>query len=284
MLQRGLKGSNPLMGLSFWRNGIIAADAADGAVSLVGSERPPMECCSRPLRARDRWLFDCLCGALAAAERQSVGPLKPMSNEKKSSLGEINTFSKHTPLLYFAPKRPENSVEANMLSQASILIRVPRAGDGDGLARSWIDAGSYYAQLDPDLFQVPAVDGLAAALETWVLNTTAEVTLVRVAEHNRAVVGFIHATIQPPLPTAAHQFVRDVALTRVMIDALIVQQAYWRHGIGTQLLMAAEAWGRSQKAVIALLDTYSESPISIPFYEQRMGYRRRAVHLRKSLR
>ena len=48
--------------------------------------------------------------------------------------------------------------------------------------------------------------------------------------------------------------------------------------------MAAEAWGRSQNAVIALLDTYSESPISIPFYEQRMGYRRRAVHLRKSLR
>jgi GNAT superfamily N-acetyltransferase len=123
-----------------------------------------------------------------------------------------------------------------MLSQASILIREPRAGDGDGLARSWIDAGSYYAQLNPDLFQVPAVDGLAAELETWVLNTTAEATLVRVAEHNGGVVGFIHATIQPPLPTAAHQFVRDVALTRVTIDALIVQQAYWRHGIGTQLL------------------------------------------------
>jgi hypothetical protein len=34
------------MGLSFWRSGIIAAETADGAVSLVGSERPPMECCS----------------------------------------------------------------------------------------------------------------------------------------------------------------------------------------------------------------------------------------------
>jgi hypothetical protein len=46
MLQRGLDGSKPLMGLSFWRSGIIAAETADGAVSLVGSERPPMECCS----------------------------------------------------------------------------------------------------------------------------------------------------------------------------------------------------------------------------------------------
>jgi len=48
MLQRGLDGSKPLMGLSFWRSGIIAAETADGAVSLVGSERPPMECCSWP--------------------------------------------------------------------------------------------------------------------------------------------------------------------------------------------------------------------------------------------
>jgi hypothetical protein len=46
MLQRGLEGSNPLMGLSFWRSSIIIAETADGAVSLVGSERPPMECCS----------------------------------------------------------------------------------------------------------------------------------------------------------------------------------------------------------------------------------------------
>ena len=29
--------------------------------------------CSRPLRARDRWLFDRCCGALAAADGQPVG-------------------------------------------------------------------------------------------------------------------------------------------------------------------------------------------------------------------
>jgi hypothetical protein len=48
-----LEGSNPPMGLSFWRTGIIAADTADGAVSLVGSDAPLMACCSRPPAARE---------------------------------------------------------------------------------------------------------------------------------------------------------------------------------------------------------------------------------------
>ena len=96
-------------------------------------------------------------------------------------------------------------------------------------------------------------------------------------------VGFSHAAIQPPLATAAYQFVRDVAYPRLNIHTLVVQQAYWRHGIGTQFLATAEEWGRSKGARIALLDTYSESPISLPFYEQRMCYHRRAIHLRKSL-
>src|SRR5262245_16503420 len=107
-------------------------------------------------------------------------------------------------------------MEGAMLSQAPILIREPRAGDGEGLAHAWIDAGRYYSQLDSDLFQVPVADGLAASLEAWVLNAIGEATLIRVAEHDRQVVGFIHATIQPPLPTGAQQFVRDVALTRLM--------------------------------------------------------------------
>jgi len=46
---------------------------------------------------------------------------------------------------------------------------------------------------------------------------------------------------------------------------------------------AAEEWGRSNGAAIALLDTYVGSPVSVPFYEQRMGYERRALYFRKTL-
>jgi hypothetical protein len=37
---------------------------------------------------------------------------------------------------------------------------------------------------------------------------------------------------------------------------------------------AVEEWARSRGAVIALVDTYIKSPLSMPFYEQRMGYSR----------
>ena len=74
MLQRGLKDSKPRMGLSFWRSGIIAAEMADGAVSLVGSERPPMECCSgRALRLE----------ILAVLERDSLPSAVPFSMARR---------------------------------------------------------------------------------------------------------------------------------------------------------------------------------------------------------
>lgn len=45
----------------------------------------------------------------------------------------------------------------------------------------------------------------------------------------------------------------------------------------------AEEWGRERGAVIALLDTYVGSEVSVPFYEQRMGYARRALRFKKRL-
>ena len=57
--------------------GVIACRS--GAVMRGASERHsparPTRRSSRPLRARDRSLFARCCDALAAAERQSVGPL-----------------------------------------------------------------------------------------------------------------------------------------------------------------------------------------------------------------
>jgi hypothetical protein len=34
---------------------------------------------------------------------------------------------------------------------------------------------------------------------------------------------------------------------------------------------------------VALLDTWIDSPVSVQFYERRMGYRRRALRMRKPL-
>jgi hypothetical protein len=48
------------------------------------------------------------------------------------------------------------------------------------------------------------------------------------------------------------------------------------------LLAAAHQWGARAGATLARLDTYADSPTSVPFYH-RMGYARRAVILDRPL-
>jgi GNAT superfamily N-acetyltransferase len=164
-----------------------------------------------------------------------------------------------------------------------VLIRAPRAGDGDGLARCWLDAAAYYATLNPDLFQIPQADGLAQRLEEWLLNITSEDAHALVAEKNGQVVGFITAAVESPVENAAEQLLRDLGRVRVVMHALVVQEEHRRQGIGARLMESAEEWARSRGAVIALVDTYVGSPLSVPFYETRMGYSRRTLRFRKEL-
>jgi GNAT superfamily N-acetyltransferase len=159
---------------------------------------------------------------------------------------------------------------------ADVILRAPRAGDGDGLARSWLDAGADYVTLNPDLFQIPQADGLAQRLDEWLLNIASEDAHALVAEKDEQVVGFITAAVERPVENAAGQLLRDLGRVRVVIHALVVQEAHRWQGIGTRLMEAAEEW-------IVLLDTYVGSPLSVPFYEQRMGYSRRALRFRKTL-
>jgi GNAT superfamily N-acetyltransferase len=62
-----------------------------------------------------------------------------------------------------------------------------------------------------------------------------------------------------------------------------VEGSYRRRGVGAQLLRAAEAWGRDKGAVRSVLTTYHASPLSVPFYEQGMGYERRSIVFEKRL-
>jgi hypothetical protein len=80
---------------------------------------------------------------------------------------------------------------------------------------------------------------------------------------------------------AYRQLTREHGWTRLVVDALIVVREHWRQGSGTALLQAAESWGRDMGAEIVRLDTYAQSPVSVPFYEQRMGYLRRSIVFQK---
>jgi GNAT superfamily N-acetyltransferase len=126
-------------------------------------------------------------------------------------------------------------------------VRIARPGDGAGIARVWLDSSAYYAEVDGRL------------------------------------VGWLSARLEFPDHNADRQFVREHDWTRLLVDALIVERQQWRRGIGTMLLEAAESWGRAHGAQVVRLDTYAQGPVSVPFYEQHMGYQRRSIVFQKQL-
>jgi hypothetical protein len=48
-------------------------------------------------------------------------------------------------------------------------------------------------------------------------------------------------------------------------------------------MQAVEGWAREKGATLVSLETDIASPLSMPFYERRMAYRRRAVIFEKRL-
>ena len=166
----------------------------------------------------------------------------------------------------------------------SVQIRLPRPGDGEGMARVWLSAGAYYADLDPALFQVPSADGLAESFEADIEARSTDTGSLRlVAERDSAVTGCLSAHVEYPVASIAHQLVRELGWIRLLVDALVVDRAVWRQGIGGALLTEAESWGHHLGARVVRLDTYADGPVAVPFYERHMGYQRRSILFQKPL-
>ena len=149
-------------------------------------------------------------------------------------------------------------------------------------SRAWLSAGAYYANLDPEYFQVPRTEGLAERLDNQ-FNQHDNDSLQLVAELDGHVVGWLWARIERPGQNASAQLTREHGWTRLAVASLIVDSDHWRGGAGTALLEEAETWGRAHGAEAATLDTYAYSPVSVPFYEDHMGYERRSILFQKRL-
>jgi GNAT superfamily N-acetyltransferase len=162
-------------------------------------------------------------------------------------------------------------------------IREYRDGDAAGIVRISRENACVYARLAPDYFRTPDEDGFVELIENDGDWRDAPENLALVAEVDGEVVGYLEASVHAPLETARWQAQRDLATTRLAINFVGTADAQKRRGIATRLVAAAEAWGRSQGATVALCDTYIDSPLSVPFWERRMGYTRRAVVFRKPL-
>lgn len=75
-------------------------------------------------------------------------------------------------------------------------VRVAGPGDGERIASAWLDAGAYYAALDPDYTMTPSVAELA---ELWdaAVSTDDPASLALVAERDDRVIAWLLARYMP---------------------------------------------------------------------------------------
>jgi len=173
-------------------------------------------------------------------------------------------------------------VSAGRADRVTLTIREAVAGDGAAIARVHSDSSAYYAGLAPELFRMPEEDGLVEFLEPTPADNSGSSLLV-VADEAGEVVGVLLAELLTPGDTERFQSPAELREVRLFIQALSVLRSHWRRGIATALVRAAEAWGREAGATVVMCDTWPESPVSLPFWENGMGYETRSIRLSKRL-
>lgn len=164
-----------------------------------------------------------------------------------------------------------------------VEVRAARPGDGSALAAAWLDNAEYYVERFPDDFRVPDEEGLEAWFEEGLTERLSPTELHLVATVDGAVAAFVYARLTLPDRDATRQMLADYPYPRVHVEALGTANAYQRRGLATLLVEAVEFWARDHDARAISAETYLDSPVSIPFWEERMGYRRRSVKLTKRL-
>jgi GNAT superfamily N-acetyltransferase len=142
--------------------------------------------------------------------------------------------------------------------------------------------GRYYTALDPERFQVPDDRGLVAWVQARLSQSHAD-ELWLVAEVDGHVAGELEARVERAREGASRQILRELGVTRLLIDALLVDEPYRRQGIGTALMRAAEDWAIARGATTTFLNTYINSPTAVPFYERQMGFQRKSLGFIKAL-
>ena len=170
-----------------------------------------------------------------------------------------------------------------MCGVGAVAIRAARPEDAEGLAEAWREFGRYYADIDPNEFRVPNEEGLADWFKSGLTEERPDDSLWLVAERDNRVIGFVRAQIWSPAEDAGRQILRETGEPVLKVDSISVRETDRLQGVGSALMSAAENWGRQRGATRAVVISYANSPSSVPFYEDRMGYTRHTIGFLKSL-
>jgi GNAT superfamily N-acetyltransferase len=150
----------------------------------------------------------------------------------------------------------------------AITIRPVVSEDADAIARTFLESAEYHARLDAERYSPPTIEMISARYREGRqhLSDADAVGITLVAELAGDIVGFIDARLEQS-PDPMH---REIIYCHVAEFA--VSSRFQNQGIGTQLLQAAEDWGRRQGAELASLEYHVANKRASVFYGQRMGY------------
>jgi len=156
----------------------------------------------------------------------------------------------------------------NEVSKLAAIIRRAVVEDADGIARTFLESAEHHASLDPELYFVPEAETIAARYKEGRQHPAEEraESITLVAELSGEIVGFIDARLYQPTDAMHRQIVY------CLVSEIAVRREHQSHGIGGQLLRAAEDWGRQQGAEFAVLEYHAANSGAGVFY-QRMQYR-----------
>jgi ribosomal protein S18 acetylase RimI-like enzyme len=169
-----------------------------------------------------------------------------------------------------------------MADRTHVTVRRPTPEDAEALARSWREGGRELLELSPVRFRVPDEDGLVGFFRDDLEAPPRPDLLPLVAEVNGELAGSVEAQLHPAIDSARFQVLEHLARPRVYVNHLRVEPRFRRRGVATALMAAVERWGREQGAGTIALDTYAQSPLSVPFYEA-IGYERTSIVFEKRL-
>jgi GNAT superfamily N-acetyltransferase len=155
------------------------------------------------------------------------------------------------------------------MNGAEISVREALPGDADALELVHAEVAQYYGQGAPRPSEEPSAAGGPA--------------LRLVAEVDGEIVGVLAARVTGDEHDNGHGGDPEPAEKRLLISYLATAADRRRTGIGTRLVEAAEEWGRRSGAAVAETTTFQGSPLSVPFWEDRMGYEELATSLEKRL-
>ena len=173
--------------------------------------------------------------------------------------------------------------ERTLPAEMQVEVRSAQPGDGAGLAQIWLENAAYYVGLFPEDFRMPDEIGLVEAFEARLGRPKRASELHLVAVVDGVVAAFMYARLDEPEEGASRGMLADRPYRRVHVETLGTATAFQRQGLATRLVEAVEVWAREQGARVISAGTYLGSPVAVPFWEHRMGYRRRSVIFAKRL-